>query len=368
MIKDLVLHLGDCKTGTTSIQTVLAEGRCTMQRSFTYPTASNHIPLTKALQGRDKALVRQKFGELNRYFRNSDAEIGIISSEHFEFIEPGRVAATLERHMPDLKDKVRLIAYVRPHAERLLAGYAERTKLGNFSGTLADLHLSLAEKQILDYTPRFRKWREIFGDAFTLRPMITTELKKNDVVHDFLSYVAGGDGYSISGPTRVNESLSLQSLAVLRLVQDRIHATNPDLAAQQKHFGRTFARLLSAGGGSAESGARPALHKDLAEAVIARYCEDAKALDAEFFQGTPMTAALLRSRDKAVETEQSARPEDYLGPEALAQHQAWADLTCRMMSADPAAFQNAIRTVEYRERTRQHRAAMRPKRRARAED
>jgi len=159
-------------------------------------------------------------------------------------------AEAIDAHMPGLKSRIRLIAYVRPHAERLLAGFAERTKLGTFGGTLEELHLAFSETGILDYARRFRKWREVFGDAFTLRPMIARELTNNDVVHDFLNFVAQGGEFSISGSTRVNESLSLEDLAVLRLVHARIREGNPDLRTEQKSLGFSIAKLLIANAGA----------------------------------------------------------------------------------------------------------------------
>ena len=49
MVEEIVFHLGDCKTGTTSIQAVLARGAWTLDgqagRGIVYPAQVNHIPL-----------------------------------------------------------------------------------------------------------------------------------------------------------------------------------------------------------------------------------------------------------------------------------------------------------------------------------
>ena len=50
MVEEIVFHLGDCKTGTTSIQTVLSRGAWVSHAGpIAYPARFNDIPLAKTL-------------------------------------------------------------------------------------------------------------------------------------------------------------------------------------------------------------------------------------------------------------------------------------------------------------------------------
>ena len=48
MVQQLVFHIGDCKTGTTSVQAVLAQDAW-KGGSLCYPARVNHIPVAKTL-------------------------------------------------------------------------------------------------------------------------------------------------------------------------------------------------------------------------------------------------------------------------------------------------------------------------------
>ncbi|PCI44584.1 MAG: hypothetical protein COB49_10930, partial [Alphaproteobacteria bacterium] len=50
MINELIIHLGDTKTGSTSIQKALVRNICQAPgKTIIYPTKNNHIGLAKTL-------------------------------------------------------------------------------------------------------------------------------------------------------------------------------------------------------------------------------------------------------------------------------------------------------------------------------
>lgn len=354
MVEEIVFHLGDCKTGTTSIQAVLARGAWTLDgqagRGIVYPAQVNHIPLAKSLWvPSEKPFEAERFASVREAFTKSDARLGVISAEDFEFVDPELVAAAIERHLGAWQGRIRLIAYVRPHAERLVSAFAERSKQGLFVKPLAAMHDKLEADGLLFYAPRFEKWRALFGDAFTLRPFLRNSLYKGDVVQDFFHWMTGGPDYEITRPTDQNESLSVEDIAMMRALHKHIRAdSGRSLREVQQALGWYLADMVTSR--PRQDGTKPRLHRALAKRVVATYAEDAAALDAAFFDGTPMSDALAAAPGKAVDKPQSFRAEDHFNAEELRLFDIWAALLTRLMSADPEHFKWAVRAPDHRAR------------------
>ncbi len=348
MVRDVVFHLGDRKTGSTSIQSILArQGWVAPGDSIVYPTLFNHIPLAKSLVvPEERRFETQRFARIRTAFDDSDANHGVISAEDFEYVDPQTVRDAIDRHLPAYADRVRLIAYVRPHADRLLSAYAERVKKGVFEGTLDEFHEDILQKGMLLYAPRFEKWRAVFGDRFTLRPFVREALYRSDVVWDFFHYLFGDRPFEITGPTRENESLSVEDIAMLRMIHRHVrkHARRPGRA--QQAFGWYMSNFL--GGEPAPNGTRPRLHRSLADRVVHDYRDDAAALDAAFFEDTPISDALAATPDKAVEQPQSYRAVDHFSPSERRHFRIWARFLARLIDADPEHFMWAVRSPEQR--------------------
>ena len=90
MIKELVIHLGDTKTGSTSIQKVLAQKAYEVPgRSICYPGRTHHNPLGKTLSRRRLFKDREnRFREIAKVFLDSTADYGIVSAELFQSVDP----------------------------------------------------------------------------------------------------------------------------------------------------------------------------------------------------------------------------------------------------------------------------------------
>lgn len=350
MVDEIVFHLGDCKTGTTSVQGVLASGGWTAQAGdIVYPARFNHIPLAKTLSiPAEKPKQAERFAAVRNAFAQSDAAHGVISAEHFEFVDPDEFARAIETHLGAYAGRIRLIAYVRPHADRLVSTFAERAKKGLFMGSLEDMHGKLVADRLLFYTPRFQRWRALFGDAFTLRPFLRDRLWKGDVVQDFFKYVMGEDGFEITRPTDRNESLSVEDIAMMRAVHAMIRKHHPgqQMRQTQQALGWYMADML--GQAPLKKGTRPRMHRELAARVVDTYAEDAATLDATFLDGAPLSEALAAAPDKAVDAPQSFAAKDHFSPAERRQFRIWAKLLMRVMSADPDHFAWAVRPPEQR--------------------
>ncbi len=354
MVKEIVFHLGDPKTGSTSIQYALLEqGYEIAGKSIFYSARPNHIGLAKTLK--DPLWMHKRTRAWKRQARKldaSDADYGIVSAEYFAAVEPQLLMDAIRQFLPAYQDRIRLIAYVRPHADRLVSAFAERTKVGVFSGDLAKMHNVLIRESRLLYTPRFQKWREVFGDRFTLRPMVRSALRDQDVVADFMSFVLGDTPFTLKAQFQRNESLSLAELTAITALHGELRqAVHPTLTRERRiHIQQALALLLADTLAQIprQTLVKPQIHAALAQEVVATYSADAAALDAAFFEGTPMTDALRAAPGRAIATPQSVRITDHYDAEAIRLIQATGKVLRHILEADPQHFKAAAMPADLR--------------------
>lgn len=347
----IIFHLGDRKTGSTAIQSTLSSGawKCDGVRLL-YPMAQgvNHFSLAKCLNGigRTADMSRQPeaarlFGDVVARIKAASADVAIVSTEDFEDVDPFVLKAAVEAFMPEFVDTARYVAYVRPHAERIASSYSERVKQGMYSGSMEDLHRQSSAGLRFKYTQRFLKWREAFGPAFALRPMIRDLLFRKDVVADFLHFALQTEDFSLSAAPDSNESLSLENLAIVRQMQLRLKAGTEKFQTFQTIIGRALARRMN--DSAYRDGTPVRIHKALAEQVRDHYAEDAAALDAAFFTTTPMTDALNAASAKAEEVAQSVRIEDHFSDREQYLINTFIDQTVVLFRANPALLAEQLR-------------------------
>lgn len=345
----LVLHLGDHKTGSTSIQAALASGLVQAEGlRLCYPRGparrTHHNQLVRAM--RRAADDADSAAEIARYaaeIRAARPDVTILSAESFEAIRPGLVRRTLARHLPEFTGRTRLVVYLRPHAERLVSSFAEQVKQGFFHGDLDAFLAAAREDGWLAYAPRLRRWRDVFGDALTVRPMVRSRLTDGDVVADFLACALPGLQVTRPDMSPQNTKPGVAHLAVLHALQAAVaplRGRGPGSFEPMKVLGWRAALMLAEG---PAPGPAPALHRVLAEALVAAYAEDAAAVDAEFLGGEPvMSAALAEAPARAVPAPQSLRLEDHFTPQTVAAIRAWiglvADLYAHRTTDWPAHF------------------------------
>lgn len=347
MIRDLVIHLGDTKTGSTSIQQALVQGAYRNTGAVIhYPARTHHNALARTLLRKAQFKNRAaRFGRIHDSLSRSEAEIGVISAEHFQFVDPDLFGETLEQYWPDMTDRMRLVAYVRPHAEKLLSSYAERVKLGQVDGSIEDYVESVSRQNMLDYLPRFTAWRDRFGDRFELRPFVRTELFRGDPVADFLRVVLRHERFEITDMATANTALSLPQLALLRVVHDALESglaargaeMTADIRDARSAMGRMVAEHMR-DQKLGNDGGKLRLPAHLVDPVRARYAEDAAALDAAFFTGTPMRDALDGIERLTGPEGQSLAAEDHFSPQVVAAMRSFGAVLTGMLLHDPKAF------------------------------
>ena len=340
MIKKLVIHLGDCKAGSTSIQTILFRKAWTSQHhNVFYPKPFNHIRLAKSISTKSLLPFQARiFNRINNALSNSRAPIGILSAENFEFVDPQMFSDAIDKYLPEFRDHIQLITYVRPHAERLLASYSERVKKCTFTKSLEDFHEFFENKKYLFYAPRIERWKDVFGDRYHVKPMKTSFLREKDVVHDFFEFAFGDDDFQFTEPTRHNESVSLQDLALFQYFHKKIRAINnkKQLAPSYARLGSHLSMIMAENPVSEPS--KLQLHKSLADKILSTYEHDAEQLDRLYFNDSALQSSLQAAQEKAIDTPQSLAIEDHSSPQTIRMLDCWLELSYRMIKSNPKTF------------------------------
>ncbi|MEQ3669455.1 hypothetical protein [Pseudophaeobacter sp.] len=347
MIKELIVHLGDTKTGSTSIQRALVQKAYELPGTrICYPTSNNHIAMAKTLTRKHRLAERGKrFTRINTALQQSDADYGIVSAEHFQFVDPEVFAGAIAEFWPGFEDRLRLVAYVRPHADKLLSSFSERVKLGHVKGSFEAFVDGMSDNRGVDYMPRFEKWRAVFGDRFTLRPFVRRELHREDAVADFFRVVLGREDFKVSEGISANTSLTVPQLALLREVHSVFNKrmkgqgrkNTPHITEARAALGRiTSEQIREAGLGN--TGQKFKIPARLADRIQTRYRADADALDRAFFSGTPMIDALDTIETMTTTKKQNLNSRDYFSADVVSSIQVLAEVLSGMLLAKPEVF------------------------------
>lgn len=347
MIKELIVHLGDTKTGSTSIQRALVQKAYDIPgASICYPTGNHHIAMAKTLTRKHRLGERgTRFARVNAALQQSDADYGIVSAEHFQFVDPEIFAGAIAEFWPGIEERMRLVAYVRPHPDKLLSSFSERVKLGNAMGSFETYLDKMSESGGIDYLPRFQKWRDVFGDRFTLRPFVRKELHKEDAVADFFRFVLGHEDFTVSDDISANTSLTVPQLALLREVHSVFRARQkqrgrkmtPRLTEARSALGRTTSERIREAGLD-KSGQKFKIPARFAERIQERYRADAEALDREFFSGSPMIEALDAIDSKTTTERQSLKAGDHFSADVVSSVQIFSSILSDMLLEKPETF------------------------------
>lgn len=349
MINELVVHLGDTKTGSTSIQKALvAKAYDIPNKTLIYPTVNNHIGMAKTLTLKRRFAEREKrFKRVYEVLGKSDADYGVVSAEHFQFVDPVVFDEAIKTYWPKLRDRIRLVAYVRPHGSKILSAFAERVKLGNDVETIERFIQTSSDKRMFDYTERFSKWRDVFGDRFTLRPFIRDELYNRDAIQDFFHFLVGGPEFRITEEIAANSSLTVSQLALLRKMHVQLakHKKDKKGAAKFKEgkgsVGRVMAEYMR-DNPLGQDGEKVKLPSSKIDFIKERYAEDAKALDAAFFSGSPMFNDLQQIEKSATDKPQPLKAGKYFSKDVLQSVNIFSDVLGDIVVNAPTSTKKAI--------------------------
>lgn len=299
MVKQLIIHLGDRKTGSTAIQEtlILHKAKQPNESDVFYPAKINHIYLAEAIYQPSKETDRARvYTDINAQLEKSDAEYGILSAETFESADPRILKALIDQYLPRYAKSVRLVSYVRPHIERLQSSYSEVVKIGAFTGLPVRFCEQVIAQKRWHYTKRIEMWKDVFGAQFTVRPFVRQALKNGDVVDDFFHDAIGDADFARAYRPTSNESMSREEIALLR----RFHLqtkNHPGISKIRAPLGKEVARQLSLLTGHSRT--KFLAQKRLIQDLGASYAGDMASLDQQVWNAPLFKDSFDRSADRA---------------------------------------------------------------------
>lgn len=310
-MRQIHFHIGDRKTGTSSLQSVLDtwdRSGAARAAGLLYPAAGrqvamriNHRNLAHALDG--DARYNPEHGTWSDLARNlnevDDAGHVLISSESFENVDPKVLQQAVREHLGRGIEPV-ILCYFRPHMSRLLASYTQNAKRGLFDGGLNDFVRRSVAGRLGQAFPRLDCWRACFGVNFRLSLYQRDRLMAGDIVADILVRQMGlpADLLPTLPPSTIeNRAPKPSTLAVLMklrrsLARDDASTAKVGLRPElEAALTRLQVRLDAAAAGE------PALQLDAAtaETIHAACAADARAIDAAFFPDAPYAEAALEA-------------------------------------------------------------------------
>jgi hypothetical protein len=316
----LVLHAGDCKSGSTAIQSVLQLGswRYTGDTPPTLLYAKggrrdglNHHRLSDSLHMEQAQSYRdQAWGRLGAEFAAATQDLVVVSSERFEFAPPQAVADAIDRFLPGARADMQVVIYVRPHAARLQSGYAQNIRQGLFTGDLAGFLESAEAERRFHYADRLSAWKSVFGDALTVRPMVRADLTGGCVVQDFLTLCAADTGAVplVEKIPNENKSLNAAGLALIRELHGALRVRNPAQDPARAAILQRLCTQLEALPAFGEG--RTGLPMDLRPKLRDAFAEDAARCDREMFGGRVLAPALEAALADDTPLPPAPQPED----------------------------------------------------------
>jgi len=251
--KKLYLHIGQEKTGTTSIQRAFDTHRDKLESlGFLYPkaTAVGKNILLGAMFGSDRgdkplfqAAIEKRGGtiesftkavqtELRTEYEGSKAKNLILSSE---FIAAHTDLEKVKEYCDSIAEHTEVILYIREQSSLMMSLYSTFVKGGGITfGALSEL----SDKKIPDsfsYRKMLERITKVFPDNLTVRIFEREGLRAGNIINDFLEFLGIAEHEDDFQITRQNESLSIVGVEVLKAIN--IHM--PIVVDGQKNMART---------------------------------------------------------------------------------------------------------------------------------
>lgn len=264
--KELIIHTGFPKTGTSALQTFLALNReRLLEAGFDYPvlgdeknaamaaqghtTSGNAVKLAKSMLPveHDVHLRWSRLREERRGFvdqlrlalEDSSVERLILSSEYFFLWSPAEyreLLAGLARTNLD----IRLVTYVREQMEDVVSAHVQAVK-GGEAQEIPVFRLGSRSRGF--YDQHFRKLETVAGrDQVSVRVYDRARLVRNDIGADFLDALGSNDLTGFEFPPKdTNSGLSPQMVALKQRLNGLVSG-----AAYNQEFGRIAALIPGA--------------------------------------------------------------------------------------------------------------------------
>lgn len=290
---ELIVHIGQVKTGSTSIQHALsinAEAMLTGGFDALYPRSGRkhdaHFDLTGLAEHQRRGAKAANWLDLGEEIAASGARRAILSCEVFSTHPPGELAADIGALGLRDSAQLRLVCYIRPFASLLLSWYGHMVVRENERLDLRPFTL-----RFLD-APKWRaegwgRWIDLFGRRIDFR-LYDPRSPGDGVTRDFLRACFGADA-DLSGLAELDgrRNTGHGAVKVAMMARIRRRMDEDELRPPISAAARRVARLAEAGIDARFAALDAPLDwpRDLLEVFCKRLSQDAAQCDRMFWPG-----------------------------------------------------------------------------------
>jgi tetratricopeptide (TPR) repeat protein len=328
---DLILHIGQSKTGTSSIQRCLGARReALLAEGVLYPRspgAANHGLLPASLVPVERlghfhpniweglapearlARFREEFAaEMDAAIRPGGPRRVVLSAEQCSgLLDDVASVRRLHALLAPRFSAMRVVVYLRRQDLHWASGYAQALRVAQVRPPALPPGGPEALRDY-DYAALLDRWARVFGaEAVTPRVFERGALLDGDVVDDFCALCGLQVRIPRADPDRrSNASIAPEGLALMRAVADHLRRTDPATLSSGSPLWRRFAQAVSEAlpgpgwrPGPAEAAAFVARFAASNEAVRARWFPDRARLFSDEFADPGAAAAAAPSEAEA---------------------------------------------------------------------
>ncbi len=325
--RTLYLHIGCEKTGTTSIQNVLADNRqALLKQGIFYPELGKlkfaQLLLPAALQPLDhpekpradyypgnEAIDPDTVwnGFINLAKANADKDI-IISAEHFSSRIKEKGLAYLKAKLGQLSSilDIKVIIYLRRQDKFMESSYSTIIKAGGNIGfdSFFETHIQLRERY--DFSLLLNRWSSFFNKSSLIVKDYETEVRERGLLNSFFDVIGIDGGTLTLDSEKQNVSWPASVIELVRL------CNTPKISAI---LGNQRVLFLDAVTTSLPTENRKQVYrfgKDQRNAILQFYKASNKKVEAEYFGGAPLFSELTveESRDAVLNSEANISKRD----------------------------------------------------------
>lgn len=231
--KNLYIHIGSPKTGTTALQNFFAQNTSELvKHDICYPAYKRaaktpiHLEFSRlavkeannVLKG--KALQKKSVARCDDFFKKIIEEAGscsniLISGEELFYADDLSLFAKYKLYFTSIK----IVVYLRRQDEYLQSLYIQRFKKGKISEPIQE-HEFRTNPKWLNYYDRLKMWGKMFGDDnIIVRPFERSQYTANDLFTDFMTHAFKVEDISAFSIPKSDKSNIRVDADIMKMVQ-----------------------------------------------------------------------------------------------------------------------------------------------------